>query len=164
MAIPPKPAVRSALKGKTVFPLSRHARGDLGHSPPDSRYREAGLLVTCTGATLRLPMRSVFIFRGRAVLGGEGAFRSALRGVCRVEMALDGGVDFRCRDNHRPCWGAADPSDPLASPQFRVLPSHRQDIPSSMLPQKPHSVPRACSSARNTNRIAAARTATDSSK
>jgi hypothetical protein len=87
MAIPPKPAVRSALKGKTVFPLSRHARGDLGHSPPDSRYREAGLLVTCTGATLRLPMRSVFIFRGRAVLGGEGAFRSALRGVCRVEMA-----------------------------------------------------------------------------
>jgi hypothetical protein len=33
-------------------------------------------------------------------------------------MALDGGVARRCRGDHRPCWGAAEPSDPLGPPQW----------------------------------------------
>jgi len=44
----------------------------------------------------------------------------------------------------------------------RVLVSYRQDIPSSMLPQKPHCGPRACRSAWNINRIAAAKRDADS--
>jgi hypothetical protein len=39
--------------------------------------------------------------------------RAARRTAVSAHMALDGGVDCRCRSDHRLCWGAADPSDPL---------------------------------------------------
>jgi hypothetical protein len=50
------------------------------------------------------------------------AGRSMLR-----EMALDGGVDFRCRDNFGSCWGAADPPDRLALVGPRLSPNPRAD-------------------------------------
>ena len=39
--------------------------------------------------------------------------RAARRAAVSAHMALDVGVDCRCRGDLRPCWGAADPSDPL---------------------------------------------------
>ena len=43
--------------------------------------------------------------------------RAARRAAVSAHMALDVGVDCRCRGDLRPYWGAADPSDPLGPPQ-----------------------------------------------
>jgi hypothetical protein len=43
--------------------------------------------------------------------------RAARRADVSAHMALDSGVDCRCRGDHRLCWGAADPSNPLGPPQ-----------------------------------------------
>ena len=46
--------------------------------------------------------------------------RAARRAAVSAHMALDGGVDCRCRGDLRPYWGAAHPSGPLGRKQDEI--------------------------------------------